>query len=207
MTDSMKDQFATDLEKAKAEGGTRANRIREIVKAAAVETMAEVKAGSKELGSIAQNRFSNIATNLKPTPETASFETPADANIPSDPAASAEPQQTGQANQTEQQILRFKTLLLNLLQGLRQSLSGVDAKLNEQYGDRYSTAKRQLEQSADWYSQKLEAAKSQPSQPALLEQKQDELAERAAVAGVAVAQKEEQIKQQLKTIVQTLIAK
>lgn len=65
MTDSVKDQLATDLEKAKTESGMRANRLRAIVKAAAVEAIAEVKAGSKELGSIAKKQLFNRCSKLE----------------------------------------------------------------------------------------------------------------------------------------------
>ncbi|MBD1850940.1 hypothetical protein [Leptolyngbya sp. FACHB-711] len=184
MTDSMKDQLATDLEKAKTESGMRANRLRAIAKAAAVEAIAEVKAGSKELGSIAKNSFSTVAANSN---------TPAE-----NPAAHPE------TDSTAQQIIRFKTLILSLIKGLRERLDTLDTQLDERYGDRYQAAKRQLEQSAVWYSTTLEKAKASPAEPALLEQKQSELTARAEAAGVVVAQKEQQIKQQIKTILKTI---
>lgn len=53
MTNSVKERIQEDLQKAKSEGSLRAERIRDIVKAAVSEAMAEVSQGTGELKAIA----------------------------------------------------------------------------------------------------------------------------------------------------------
>lgn len=51
---AMKDRVANDFQTMKAEGGQRTARIREILRPAVAETVAEVKAGSTTIWSIAK---------------------------------------------------------------------------------------------------------------------------------------------------------
>ncbi|MFQ3618970.1 MAG: hypothetical protein SNJ57_15315 [Cyanobacteriota bacterium] len=53
MTHSVKERIQEDLQRAKSEGSLRAERIRDIVKAAVAEAMAEVSQGTGELKAIA----------------------------------------------------------------------------------------------------------------------------------------------------------
>jgi hypothetical protein len=215
MSDSVRDQLSTDLEKAKAEGGMRATRIREIIKAAATETIAEVKAGSRELGAIAKDSFTTATANLN-----TAAENPASDAVASSPAANSEvttdaqpfsaqfeQQSEQQSEQQEPQSVRFKTLISSFFTILRAGAGNLDSWLSGKYGDRYSAAKRQLEQGATWYTTTLEQAQSTPLEPTALEKKQNELAARAEAAGAVVARREQQIKQQIKTIVQTAVSK
>jgi hypothetical protein len=212
MSDSVKNQLSTDLEKAKAEGGMRATRIREIIKAAATEAIAEVKAGSRELGAIAKDSFTTATANLN-----TAAENPASDAVVSSPAANSEvitdaqPFSAQSEQQSEQQEpqsnVRFKTLISSFFTILRAGAGNLDSWLSGKYGDRYSAAKRQLEQGATWYTTTLEQAQSTPLEPTALEKKQNELAARAEAAGAVVARREQQIKQQIKTIVQTAVSK
>jgi hypothetical protein len=52
---AMKDRVATDFQTMKAEGGQRAAKIKEILRPAVAETVAEVKAGSTTIWSIAKS--------------------------------------------------------------------------------------------------------------------------------------------------------
>jgi hypothetical protein len=61
-TTAVKERLTADLNKVKSEGGSRASRIREILQTAFAETVAEVKAGSGEIGSIAQDAIADAQT-------------------------------------------------------------------------------------------------------------------------------------------------
>jgi hypothetical protein len=52
---AMKDRVATNFQTMKAEGGQRAAKIKEILRPAVAETVAEVKAGSTTIWSIAKS--------------------------------------------------------------------------------------------------------------------------------------------------------
>jgi hypothetical protein len=64
MSNPMKDRISSDLQKAKSEGGVRADRIREIVRIAVSQSVAEIKAGSSEIGSIAKDAIATVIDNL-----------------------------------------------------------------------------------------------------------------------------------------------
>jgi len=65
MSGSIKEKISEDLQKAKSEGGLRADRIRAIVKAAVAQAIAEVKAGSGEIGTIARDAIAAVADDVK----------------------------------------------------------------------------------------------------------------------------------------------
>ena len=54
MPNAVKDRVATDFQTMKTEGGQRATRVKEILRPAVAETVAEVKAGSITIWSIAK---------------------------------------------------------------------------------------------------------------------------------------------------------
>jgi hypothetical protein len=64
MKEQMKQQIATDFEKAKSAGGARVERIRQIFKEALTQTVTEMKAGTGEIGSIAKDSTSNLIDTL-----------------------------------------------------------------------------------------------------------------------------------------------
>jgi hypothetical protein len=65
MANSFKERLANDLEKAKQEGGLRVDRIREIVKTAVIEAIAEFKAGSGEIRDIAKDAVTGVTEVVK----------------------------------------------------------------------------------------------------------------------------------------------
>ncbi|HEY9650259.1 MAG TPA: histidine kinase [Coleofasciculaceae cyanobacterium] len=65
MPDSIKHRITEDLQKAKAEGKLRAERIREIVQSSVSQASSEVKDGSGEIGSIVKEVVSTVIENLK----------------------------------------------------------------------------------------------------------------------------------------------
>ncbi len=187
MTDSMKDQLAEDLEKVKTQGAPRASRIGEIVKTAASQVFAELKEGSGEIGAIAKNRLSTVTETLN-----SKAAAPTDGTTSETPAEAAG-EWTGST---------FSHLILGLFNLIKQSLGGLDATLNERHGDRYQSAKQRLDQTATWYRTTMEKAKATKPEPTKVDQKQAELADKAAELGTTAAQREQQILQQVREFVQ-----
>lgn len=64
MPNTVKDRISTDLQKAKSEGTLRAERIRDIVKAAVAQTVAEFKEGSQEIRSVVQDAISAVVETV-----------------------------------------------------------------------------------------------------------------------------------------------
>jgi phage host-nuclease inhibitor protein Gam len=65
MSESIKQQIKSDLEKAKAKGQLRSENIRQIVSQAVFQAVGEFKQGSGELGAIAKDTINTIAENFK----------------------------------------------------------------------------------------------------------------------------------------------
>ena len=65
MTTTVKEKITTDFQKAKEEGGLRAERIREILKEAVSQAATEVKAGSGEIRTIAQDAIAAVLENVQ----------------------------------------------------------------------------------------------------------------------------------------------
>ncbi len=74
----------------------------------------------------------------------------------------------------------------------------------ERYGDRYTTLKTRASQFTDWYKQTL--AKGETLTPHPFEQKQSNWAQDLGQSGATVAQKEQQIKQQVKNAIIDVVA-
>ncbi|KAM3095255.1 hypothetical protein ACKFKF_25385 [Phormidesmis sp. 146-12] len=187
MSDSIKDRLADDFEKVKTAGGTRLTRISEVFKNAASQAINEFKEGSGEIGLIAKDTVSTISGNLNQSTEEATVEN---------------------SSSTD-----FKTLAIRIFNALsaefRNQLSKWDVKLTERYSDRYLTAKQSLQQRLEnfsiWYEKAKVNAEATGSDP--LQTKQLELETRIGEAGTSVAQKEQQIRQHLKGLLQTAMTK
>lgn len=65
MTNSVKDRISNDLQRAKSEGSLRSDRIRQIVKSAIEQAIAELKEGSVEIRAVAQDAFSAVLENVQ----------------------------------------------------------------------------------------------------------------------------------------------
>ncbi|MGB5974663.1 MAG: hypothetical protein WBG38_15165, partial [Nodosilinea sp.] len=65
MTNTVQDRVKTEWEKAQKEGGQRVDRIREIVKSAASEALAELKDGSSELETQGRKTLADMIDQLK----------------------------------------------------------------------------------------------------------------------------------------------
>lgn len=65
MTNSVKERISNDLQRAKSEGSLRTDRIRQIVKAAIEQAVAELKEGSVEIRTVAQDAFAAVLENVQ----------------------------------------------------------------------------------------------------------------------------------------------
>ncbi len=81
---------------------------------------------------------------------------------------------------------------------LKARLEIVDVRLMERYGDRYEKIKQQLKSTQPWYERQKSQMEVSGFSP--MQRKQVEIHGKMAEAGTKVAQKEQQIKQQLKEL-------
>jgi hypothetical protein len=65
MSESIRQKIQSELEKAKTQGQFRSENIRQIVSQAVFQAVGEIKQGSGELGSIAQETINTVAENFK----------------------------------------------------------------------------------------------------------------------------------------------
>lgn len=85
---------------------------------------------------------------------------------------------------------------------VKAQLVALDEKLTNRYGDRYDEVKQQLENAQIWYETKKAEVEAGGTDP--VQQKQAEIENNASKAGSVVAQKEREVKQQLKELWQTM---
>ncbi|GAB4464771.1 MAG: hypothetical protein OHK0037_19140 [Elainellaceae cyanobacterium] len=247
MTNSVKERIQEDLQKAKSEGSLRAERIRDIVKAAVSEAVAEVSQGTGELKAIAKDALTAVFAVVRDRAATrtedmaASVEGVVEGIGESHREAIAQAQvQINDLQQTLDQADRqldakittalatvdlpeaeattktpFKVLIdlvvnavkerevFDMFQQrydhLKQQLAELDVRLQERYGDRYDEVKRQLETAQTWYASAKTRGESLGKEAKHF--KQVELEEKAADLGTTIAQKEAEIKAQLREIV------
>lgn len=89
---------------------------------------------------------------------------------------------------------------------LKEQLAVLDAKLADRYGDNYDQVKQRLENAKDWYEETRIKAEAH-NEPMPVDQKRAELEAKASEAGATIAQKEHQIKQRVKTYLQSALNK
>ncbi|MGB3202834.1 MAG: hypothetical protein WBA99_18150 [Nodosilinea sp.] len=65
MTNTVQDRVKTEWEKAQKEGGQRLERVRDIVKAAAIEALAEIREGSGEIETQGRKTLAEMIDQLK----------------------------------------------------------------------------------------------------------------------------------------------
>jgi hypothetical protein len=193
MANDIKAQLRTNLQNAKAQGGARAARIRDILKTAASETIAEVKRGSGDMRAIATDTFSTVASTTDESRVN----------------PSAEPTSTGTALSKPLLPRLFAAFKTRLTEQVKHQAVKIDDGLGARYGDRYQTGKERLGQAASQvsqrYQQEIETAKAKGSTP--LEQTQVEMHDRAGSFGAVAARTEQQIKQRIKAFVQATVTK
>jgi hypothetical protein len=180
MSDSLKDRLKTDLQTIKAEGGTRTSRIREIIQSAATQSMTELKEGIGEIRTTASQSISTVAQTLNDAETSESSESPSFSTV-------------------------LKGIGTRLVNQLRSQLVNLDVKLTTQYGNRYETVKQRLGLFQAWYDQTKEKAEASGTDP--VQQKQAEIELKIANQGTLVARKEQQIRQQVKEYLNTVVSK
>jgi hypothetical protein len=180
MSDSLKDRLKTDLQTIKAEGGTRTSRIREIIQTAATQSMTELKEGIGEIRTTATQSISTVAQTLNDAETSESSESPSFSTV-------------------------LKGIGTRLVNQLRSQLVNLDATLATQYGNRYETVKQRLGLFQAWYDQTKAKAEASGVDP--VQQKQAEIELKIANQGTLVARKEQQIRQQVKEYLNTVVSK
>ncbi|BAZ12703.1 hypothetical protein NIES4071_45350 [Calothrix sp. NIES-4071] len=88
---------------------------------------------------------------------------------------------------------------------LKELLANWDGKLTEQYGDRYTQIKQRWETAQTSYN--ATKTKMSNGEPSPVDEYQTEAEDKAAKAGATVAQTEQVLRKQLKTILQSAAAK
>jgi hypothetical protein len=202
MSNAIKDRLATNLQKVKTASGTRLTRIGETFRDAATQAIAEFKEGSGEVRVIAKDTLSTIVKNLneKDQPKTQVNDRAAE-------------EINSETDSQESSTASTKTLIATLFNTLKNQASvqfqsqmiKLDAKLLERYGDRYNTFKQRVGRFVTSYNAAKTKAETTGTDP--LQQKQVELEDKVGQAGASVARTEQQIRQQLKDLLQTAAAK
>lgn len=156
MPNPVQDRVKTEWEKAQKEGGQRVERIRDIVKTAAAEALAELREGSSEIETQGRKTLAEMIEQLKANEaaDAATAEVVADAVADAVQAeavragdiqveAAAEPEATAP---TWRQIFADLRYLANdrkadwaqsLLSSLQTQIDRFDADMATEYGDRY----------------------------------------------------------------------
>lgn len=150
MTHPVQDRVKTEWEKAQKEGGQRANRIREIVKAAAAEALAELREGSSEIETQGRKTLAEMIEQLRANEaaDAAAAEAVADAVAEAVQAeANAE---TSAPAPTWAQIFADLRYLADdrkvgwaqqILSGLQTQIDRFDTKMATEQGDRYDVVR------------------------------------------------------------------
>ncbi len=245
-TNTVKERIAADLQKAKAEGGLRADRIKGIVQLAVAQAVTELKGGSGELRGIVQDAIAAVTETLGDRTQDAKAEVTATvegvvegiSRLQRDAIAvnrAKVDQLQAELDDQEQRLdaeiggalatiessfdeadvettPKLKSMIASAVNaikerdefaGLRQQYMKLQAKLEvlevnlaARYGDRYDDAKQHLENAKVWYAKTR--GEAQLNGPTAVETKQVEVETKLGEAGVALAQKEEQVKAQIK---------
>lgn len=205
MSESVKERVTADLQKAKSEGKIRAERIQEIVQDAFSQALSEVKEGSGEIRVIAKETLSEMFKRIS--------ETRQKREITADQADSTSPESMIQIISKGIRSRLFATLhqtytgLPDQYTQLKERAVNLDANLTERYGDRYGATKQRIKDATVWYNTVKTQAEASSMEPTVLQQRQEAVEIKLGEAGTTLAQKERQVKQQLKQFVKTAAAK
>ncbi len=155
MTNTVQDRVKTEWEKAQKEGGQRASRIREIVKAAAAEALAELRDGSSEIETQGRKTLAEMIEQLRANEAADAATAEAVAEAVAD-AVQAEALQSEVAVETDApaptwaQIFADLRYLANdrkvdwaqqILSGLQTQIDRFDTKMVTDYSDRYDVVR------------------------------------------------------------------
>jgi len=154
MTNPVQDRVKTEWEKAQKEGGQRASRIREIVKAAAAEALVELREGSGEIETQGRKTLAEMIAQLRANEaaDAATAEAVADAVAEAVQAEviEAEAADTNAPAPSWAQIFADLRYLADdrkvdwaqqILSGLQTQIGRFDAKMATEFGDRYGVVR------------------------------------------------------------------
>lgn len=198
MTTSVKERIQPELDQAKEESKLRAERISDILKAAASMTFEELKGGSTELNVITRKSLGKLLEELE---EIADSEDVAVDAVVSE--TTLEPE-VDEASTTQEAIPTWKELLTDAIKIVRdrrgglfqrlkdhwsQSAAKVDTDMTDEYGDRYLKAKSVFKQIVAWYQSTKKRANDdstvqQDAQPVNIEVVDDEVTNSAVLKNV-----------------------
>lgn len=193
MSESTRNRFAANFERAKATGSKRASSIQKILKNAALQTLSELKEGGSEIGKTAKDTFSSATYEWKNREELNSEDL---VDVDSHP----KPQSRAAFNS-----LLNKIKAQSSPEQLKEKLASLDATLASRYGQRYEEISQKRRDVLDWYNRKLATAESTDSN--IIQDQQAFLEQKSSEAGTFMAQKEQRIKQYLKTALRKYRAK
>jgi 7-cyano-7-deazaguanine synthase in queuosine biosynthesis len=121
MSNPVKEKITTNLEKAKGEGKIRSENIREIVKDAVAQTVAELKEGSNEIRLIVKDAISTVISDLKGSGKETTEKI----------TASIEGAITGSTYQRQQAIAQRQAKLLEIQALLDQEQLELDQEISD----------------------------------------------------------------------------
>lgn len=205
MSESVKERVSADLQKAKSEGKMRVERIQGIVRNAFSQALSEVKEGSGEIRGIAKGTLSETFQRINEAGEKR--------EEVAEQAPSTSPESMMQIIFKAIRSRLFATLhqtytgLPNQYTQLKERAVNLDANLTERYGDRYGATKQRIKDATVWYNTVKTQAEASSMEPTVLQQRQEAVEIKLGEAGTTLAQKERQVKQQLKQLVKTAAAK
>lgn len=234
---TVKERITQDLEQVKEKGTARTKRIREIVQAAVTDAVGEIKDGSGEIRTIAQEAVTAVIEHFKSKGKQATDEMMA-AMSGAVSGVSDKPQTTT-SHVDEQQILEavdgalvavesrqqksprtFKSFLLAVFNALRNrffvnlqkeyvSLKELLAHWDTKLTERHGERYTQVKQRWETAKTSYDQAKTKIAngESSGVNQYQAAAEDKAAKAGATVAQTELVIRQQLKTLLQSTAAK
>lgn len=202
MSQSTKERIRVDFQKAKSLERLRAERIQSIIQEAFAKTWAEINNGTGEIRGIVQDNASDIWARLKKIENE------------NDEGAKKTPE-----HRLKSVVIAVSKVLKNrLLAYWRQASkdwhyqdSPINHEVNpdrngiENQDNRYELWKHRLDKFVAWYSDVK--GKSQTRETSVVEQKQTEWENKLGAAGITVAQRERQVKQQLREWMQIATAK
>lgn len=225
---SVKAQIADHVDQAKAEGQARVQRIQDILKTAFADTLSELKGGSRQVWNISKDSIATVleieTSELKqPEIKTPKTEIPVvdasvDIGVHADPHVETQVvdpfwQTVLNSVKTKAQVYLKQEYehLPDRLSPLQEKAARWDRELGEKYGDRYTFTKRTSQnvakqvfaKAADWYRNATQNSETPQSTP--LDRRQIEIELVVTDAGEKLAQKENQIKQQLKETVKSVL--
>jgi len=205
MTTSVKERIKAELNQAQVESKQRANRIGDILKAAASMTFEEVKEGSAELNVITRKSVAEILEELKEAPAPTVEVTDDVTTDLSTEVVDTNSQPAGDAPAPTWRSLISNAIAIvrdrkgDWLQALKdywqKNAAKVDQDLSDEYGDRYAKARNFFQRVVEQLKAKsatTQTASGADSQPVTIEVVDDDEPVAQTTPNVRFMESEEQ---------------